>query len=70
MQHSVKYIALTHCEISALRKDKVQFDYDDFIKFAKDNMVKYGLLSGVDDMLVSSWYADSLINDYKMTLLI
>lgn len=68
MQHSVKEIAKRYSEISAKRKDKKLFKFDDFINFAKENKKKYSLIENGDDFSVSTWYSDDLIEDYKRTL--
>lgn len=68
MQHSVKEIAKRYSEISAKRKDKKLFKFDDFINFAKENKKKYSLIENDDDFLVSTWYSNDLIEDYRRTL--
>jgi hypothetical protein len=68
MQHSVKEIAKRYSEISAKRQDKNLFKFDDFINFAKENKMKYSLIENGDDFLVSTWYSDDLIEDYRRTL--
>lgn len=68
MEHSVNNIATTYSEISAKRKDKKLFKKNDFIQFAKDNKKKYSLIENNNDLLVSTWYSDNLINDYLKTL--
>ena len=66
MQHSVKQIADNYEKLSIMRKDRNQFNADNFVQYAKDNKVKYNLIEDSDDLFVSSWYSDSLINDYKL----
>lgn len=68
MQHSVKWIAKNYSEISSKRKDKKLFMFDDFINFAKENKKKYSLIENGEDILVSTWYSDALIEDYRNTL--
>lgn len=68
MQHSVKEIAKRYSEISSKRKDKKLFKFDDFINFAKENKKRYSLIENGDDFLVSTWYSDDLIGDYRQTL--
>ena len=65
MQHSVKEIAKKYADISEYRQDKKQFVESDFIQFANENKTKYSLIENGDDLLVSTWYSDNLINDYK-----
>ena len=68
MQHSVKEIAKRYSEISTKRNDKKLFKFDDFVNFAKENNKKYSLIENGDDFLVSTWYSDDLIEDYRRTL--
>ena len=68
MQHSVNEIAKSYSEISEKRNDRKLFKMDDFISFAKENKVKYSLIEHGDDLLVSTWYSNDLINDYRNTL--
>jgi hypothetical protein len=68
MQHSVKEIGKRYSEISSKRNDKKLFKYDDFLKYANDNKKKYSLIENGDDFLVSTWYSDDLIEDYRSTL--
>ena len=65
MQHSVKNIGERYEELSIMRKDKYQFGAKEFFEFAKNNAKKYSIIENGDDLLVSTWYSDSLINDYK-----
>lgn len=65
MQHSVKHIGEEHQKISELRKDKVPFDAKNFFNFAKSKIGKYHLVENGDDLLVSTWYSNDLIADYK-----
>jgi hypothetical protein len=68
MQHSVKEIAKRYSEISEMRKDKKLFKMEGFVNFAKGNVRKYSLIEHGDDLLVSTWHSDDLINDYRKTL--
>jgi hypothetical protein len=68
MQHSVKEIAIRYSEISEMRKDKKRFDESNFMQFAKDNKNKYSIIENDGDLLVSTWYSDELIEDYRKTL--
>lgn len=68
MQHSIKNIAEKYSEISEKRKDKKLFIKDDFINFAKNNIKKYSLIEIENDLLVSTWDSDNLIEDYRKTL--
>jgi hypothetical protein len=68
MQHSVKEIANRYSELSDKRKDKKRFLESDFIQFANDNKKKYSIIENGDDLLVSTWYSDELIEDYRKTL--
>jgi len=68
MEHSVKEIAKRYSELSDIRKDKKRFVESNFIQFAKDNQRKYSLIESGDDLMVSTWYSDELIEDYRKTL--
>ena len=68
MQHSVKEIGKRYSEISSKRKDKKLFKFEDFINFARENKKKYSLIENGEDLLVSTWHSDDLIEDYKNTL--
>jgi hypothetical protein len=68
MQHSVKEIAKRYSELSDLRKDKKRFVESNFIQFAKDNQRKYSIIENGDDLMVSTWYSNDLIEDYRKTL--
>lgn len=68
MQHSVKYIAEKYSELSRKRKDKNLFIAEDFIRFAQENKEKYSLIENGDDLLVSTWYSNDLINSYRNKL--
>ena len=68
MQHSIKEIAKNYSELSNKRKDKKRFVESTFIQFAKDNKNKYSITENGDDLLVSTWYSDELIKDYRKTL--
>ena len=65
MQHSVKNIGRDYEELSAMRNDKYQFKAADFFQFASENKNKYSIVVNDDDLLVSSWHSDTLINDYR-----
>jgi len=64
MQHSIKQIGSNYEEFSILRKEKPQFNKEHFFEFAKSNMKTYNIIENGDDLLVSTWYSDSLMNDY------
>jgi hypothetical protein len=68
MNHPIKEIAKRYSELSDLRKDKKRFVGSDFIQFAKDNKNKYSLIEDGDDLLVSTWHSNDLIEDYQKTL--
>lgn len=68
MEHSVKEIAKRYSELSEMRKDKKRFNESNFIQFAKDNKNKYSIIENDTDLLVSTWYYDELIDDYRKTL--
>ena len=71
MEHSVKEIGKRYSKISRKRKDKKLFDFDKFMKFAKDNMKKYQLLKSeyIDgDFTITTFHTNDLINDFKNTL--
>ena len=68
MNHPIKEIAKRYSELSDLRKDKKRFVGSDFIQFAKDNKNKYYLIEDGDDLLVSTWHSNDLIEDYQKTL--
>ena len=68
MEHSVKEIAKRYSELSDLRKDKKRFVESNFIQFAKDNQRKYSLIESGDDLMVSTWHSNDLIEDYRKTL--
>lgn len=68
MQHSVKYIGGNYEQLSIMRKDKNQFKASEFFQFASDNKKKYSIIENGDDLLVSTWYSDALIKDYKSTI--
>jgi len=68
MKHSVKEIAKMHLELSDLRKDKKRFLESGFIQFAKNNKGKYSIIENENDLLVSTWYSNDLIEDYRRTL--
>lgn len=65
MQHSINEIANRYSRISKKRGDNPLFIADDFINFAKVNKKIYSLIDNGNDMLVSTWYSNDLINDYK-----
>ena len=68
MRHSVKEIAKSYSELSDKRKDNKRFVESTFIQFANDNKKKYSLTESGDDLLVSTWYSNELIEDYRKTL--
>jgi len=68
MRHSVNYIGETYEDLSNLRNDKKRFTKEGFFKYASDNKNKYSLIETNQDLLVSTWYSDLLINDYQKTL--
>jgi hypothetical protein len=69
MQHSVKEIAKMYSDLSERRKDKKRFIESEFIDFARQNHKKYSIVDNGDDMLVSTWYSNDLIEDYRKTIL-
>lgn len=71
MQHSVKEIANRLSAFSDIRKDKKRFVESDFIQFANkpDNKEKFSLIENGDDLLVSSWHSDDLIQGYRRTII-
>jgi hypothetical protein len=68
MQNSVKEIGKRYSKLSEKRNDKKLFKYEDFINFALKNKNKYSLIENGEDLLVSTWYSDDLIKDYRNTL--
>jgi len=68
MQHSVKNIGNEYERFSILRKDKNQFNSNNFFQFAKNNKKKYNLIENDEDLLVSTWHSTDLISDYKSTI--
>ncbi len=70
MQHSVKEIAKRYSELSDKRKDTFRFDEQQFIEFASNNKKKYSLIENGNDLLVSTWYSDDLIEDYRNSITI
>ncbi len=68
MQHSVREIGERYEGLSVARKDKKQFVAKDFYHFSKTNSEKYHLEQVGEDLKVSTWYSDALIDDYKNTL--
>jgi hypothetical protein len=69
MQHSVRYIGNNYENLSIMRKDKKQFNANDFFQFASDNKEKYSIIDTEYDLLVSTWHSDDLIKAYKETIL-
>lgn len=65
MQHSVKEIGRRNSKLSKRRDDNKLFNYNDFLKFASDNKKRYSLIESGEDLLVSTWDSDDLVNDYK-----
>lgn len=68
MIHSIKRIGEEYEHLSNLRKDEKRFTLEKFLNFAKDNKSLYFLIEERDDFLVSTWYADNLINDFRKSL--
>jgi hypothetical protein len=68
MQHSVKSIGEMYEHLSTKRKDSKVFDAEDFFNFAKTNSKKYSIVENGDDLLVSTWHSNELIEDYKRQL--
>ena len=68
MQHSVKNIGKDYEKISTYRNDKNKFNATDFFEFAKNNKNKYSIIENGDDLLVSTWFCNDLIKDYKLTI--
>lgn len=68
MQHSVKSIGKMHQEMSEARKEKSLFKANDFFEFAKQNSEKYSIVKNGEDLLVSTWHSDQLIEDFKSTI--
>jgi hypothetical protein len=68
MLHSIKEIGKRYSEISEKRKDKKLFKFDDFVSFAEENKKKYSIIENGEDLLVSTWYSDDLIEDYIKTI--
>lgn len=68
MQHSINDIAKRYAELSDKRKDKKRFTEQGFIKYASENKTKYHLIIHGDDLLVSTWHSNDLIEDYRKTL--
>lgn len=65
MQHSIRFIGSEYERISTLRQDNPVFSAEKFFQFAKDNQNKYSIIENGDDLLVSTWYSDNLIKDFK-----
>ena len=57
-----------YSNLSKLRRDDKPFDENDFIQYAKENVKKYSLVENGDDLLVSTWFSDRLIDDYRRTI--
>ena len=68
MQHSVKHIANMHAKLSALRKERPAFDQEKFLKFARDNKLKYQLSEETGELTVSTWNSEDLVEDFKKLL--
>lgn len=68
MQHSVKNIGVRYENLSIMRNEKNQFKKEEFFRFAKTNEAKYSIIECDDDLLVSTWHIDALINDYKASI--
>ena len=65
MQHSINFIGERYSELSSKRGDKNLFIKEDFIIFAQANRGRYHLIDDGDDLLVSSFYSNDLINSYR-----
>lgn len=68
MQHSVKSIAKRYSESSIRNKDEKLFNFYDFMNFAIKNKKKYSLIENGEDLLVSTWYYNDLIQGYIQTI--
>jgi hypothetical protein len=68
MYHRISEIGQRYQELSELRKEKNIFKADIFFDFAKQNINKYSIVEKGDDLLVSTWYSDKLIDDFQKTL--
>lgn len=66
MQHSIKEIGNTYEILYLKRKEEHTFISKQFFEFAQTNRKKYSLVDNGDDLLVSSWYSDHLIDDYLL----
>ena len=54
-----------HAKLSALRKDRPAFDQEKFLKFARDNKLKYQLSEETGELTVSTWNSEDLVEDFK-----
>jgi hypothetical protein len=68
MQNSVKQIAKAYAELSDRREDKLRFNEQGFIDFAKANKDLYRIVETDDDLLVGTWHCNELLEDYRNTL--
>ena len=68
MQHSVKGIGENYEALSTMRNEKIKFNAEEFFQFAKNNLKKYSIVENGNDLLVSTWYSDSLIADYQKSI--
>jgi hypothetical protein len=69
MLHQVKQIGANYENISLRRNDKIKFSCQDFLKFAETFQKKYCLLKENDGLYVSTFYSETLLNDfYKQTI--
>ena len=57
-----------HAKLSALRKDRPAFDREKFLKFARDNKLKYQLSEETGELTVSTWNSEDLVEDFKKLL--
>ncbi len=57
-----------HAKLSALRKDRPAFDQEKFLKFARDNKLKYQLSEETGELTVSTWNSEDLVEDFKKLL--
>lgn len=67
MQHSVKEIGEKYQTL--YEKRGINFNSSNFYQFALNNQNTYSLIKTFNnDFLVSTWYVDNLIADYRKTL--
>ena len=68
MQHSIKEIGKRYQELSDKREDKFRFNAQNFYIFALSNQKKYSIVPNGEDLLVSTWFSNDLIGDYRKTI--